>query len=364
MPETIEQALENCLEKLSQQSVSIEDCLQDYPQYRDQLAELLPLTLSLKALNQVIPSETFSKNAANRLSFNLPSISVTIREALRHIFQRQILNPIRRFGMLNLLITLVVAVSLLAGGMNFVQASAPGGLLYPLDHTLEQIRLRITADPLKEAQLRIQYANERLSEAELRLGQGQMEHALAALTAYDDAIVELVELVENQEGQVWAEVRTMAQEALANQAGTLDRLRLSWPEDAQARNAFQHALQRTNQGVEQLFGPPESVPQGPSGQDAQGPNPEAQQGPNPEAPQGPNPEAPQEPNPDAPLEPNPEAPQGPNPDAPQEPNPEAPQEPNPDAPQEPNPDATQGPNPEAPGEPTKTPNKGSTNMKP
>jgi hypothetical protein len=346
MPETIEQALEICIEKITHQSISIEACLSEFPQYRHQLAEVLPLMVSLKALHQVKPSESFSKHAAKRLVNKLPNTSVTFSEAVRLLFQRQILYPIRRFSMFKLMITLLMTLFLLAGGTNLVQATGPGDVLYPLDRAFEVVRLRITADPVEEIILRVMFAGERLAEAELKLGQGKLDHALTAIAAYDDAFVELEEKVGNQDGQVRESLRIMLQEELALQAGTLDRIRLNWPEDAQARNAFHIALQRSNMGVEHLFGPPESAPQGPNEDAPQGPNEEVPQGPSEDAPQGPNEEAPQGPIEDAPQVPNEDAPQGPNEDAPQGPTEDAPQSPNEDAPQ--------GPTITPPKGPTKT----------
>jgi hypothetical protein len=348
MPETIEQALDSCLEKITHQSASIEACLLEFPQYHDQLAEMLPLLVSLKSLHQITPSESFTKDAPNRLISKLPSAPVTFRQAVRLIFEKQILYPIRRFGMLRLIFTLLITLSLLTGGTNLVQAAGPGDLLYPLDLAFEQLRLRITIDPVKEAALRLQYAGERLEEAEAMLGLGKLEHALTALSAYDDAIVDLEEQVENVDGQVRAAVRTMTQEELALQAGTLDRIRLSWPEDAQARNAYQKALQRSNRGVEQLFGPPETVPQGPSEEVPQGPSRQDAQGPVEKAPQGPNQEAPQGPSEEMPYGPAEEAPYSGSEEAPNGPSDEAPH----------------GPPESAPHGSTQTPPKGPTNTTP
>jgi len=140
------------------------------------------------------------------------------------------------------------------------------------------------------------------------LGESEMENALVALRDYDEAIVEIAKLMEELPDQNRVALRTMAQEEVALQGGLLTRLRLNWPEDAQARNAYQNALQRSNMGVEQLFGPPETAPQGT--------NEEAPQGPNENVPQGPNGEAPQSPTDTAPQGPKDEAPQGPTDKAP------------------------------------------------
>lgn len=201
----------------------------------------------------------------------------------------------------HIILSMIIALSLLFGGTFAVEASGPGDLLYELDRSVEQIRLRLTGNPEKALALRMQNASERLEEAYKKLQKGDVENALRAMEAYNKA---LDEINANEEGQVRTETRTMTQEEGALQQGTLDRIRLSQPEEAQARSAFQKELQRANMGLEKLFGPPEEAPQGPSEDVPQGPNSEDAQGPTEEAPQGPNEDAPQGPTDDAPNGPS------------------------------------------------------------
>ena len=209
------------------------------------------------------------------------------------------------------IIAVLLAVSMLVASPFAALAAAPGDLLYGLDRSIEQIMLRLNTDPENGILLRMEFATERLEEAEQKLGESDIENALVALIAYDEAIVEIAELMEELPDQNRVSLRSMAQEEVALQEGLLTRLRLNWPEDAQARNAYQNALQRSNMGAEQLFGPPETAPQGPTDLIPQGPNDAAPQGPNDVAPQGPNEEAPQGPTESAPQGPGENAPHAP-----------------------------------------------------
>ena len=296
MPESIEKILEQCLENIKSESTTVEDCIEKFPQYRDELKDVLPLAVSVNALREVKPSEQFASQAANRLIAKLPDAPVTLWDRIRLIFMKDTIIMNRSIKMPQIIATIIIAISLLVGGSFAVEASAPGDLLYELDRSFEQIRLRLTSNPEEALALRMQYASERLEEAYKKVQKGDVENALRALEAYNEA---LDEIDPKEAGQVRTETRTMTQEEAANQAGTLDRIRLSQPEEAKARNAFQKALHRANMGLEILLGPPEGIPQGPSEDVPQGPNSEGAQGPTEGAPQGPNEDAPQGPTDDA-----------------------------------------------------------------
>jgi len=328
MPKTIEEAIEISLERIKNEEATVEDCVRDFPQYHNELREMLPLVVSLKSLEQIKPSQTFSQNAGLRLVSKLPDKPVTFWESIRHIFAQRQMKPKWRLRMSQIFISLLMAISLLVGGPVAVDAAGPGDLLFILDQALEQAQLNNISDPQEGVILRMAQATERLSEASAKFDKGKIDNALTALELYDALMNDLEEYIIRESGLNREEVRSMVQEELALQAGILDRVRFSWPEDAQARNAYQKALQRSNMGVDTLLGPPEiapqgppeNVPQGPTGEDAVGPSEEVPMGLKEEAPQGPNEEAPHGMNEEVPLGPNnDETPHSPSKDAPYNP---------------------------------------------
>ena len=191
-----------------------------------------------------------------------------------------------------LIISVVLVLSFLFSAPFVVNASAPGDLLYELDRSIEELQLKLTSDEDKALAFKMQNASERLEEAYKKTQKGDIENALIALDHYNKA---LEEIKANEEGQARVETRTKTQEEGALQAGTLDRIRLSQPEEAKARNAFQEALQRANMSLEKHLGPPETSPQGPSEDVPKGPASEDAQGPSEDAPEGPNENAPKGP---------------------------------------------------------------------
>ena len=355
MTKTIDEVLEISLEKISNGEATIEECAREFPQFQTELREMLPLVVSLKSLEQIEPSPAFSQHAARRLVSKLPDKPVTFLGLFRRIFTKETDQPIRRFRISQSFVALLLAVSMLVASPFAVQATGPGDWLYGLDRIVEQTRLRLATDPELGLTLRLRFATERLEEVQQKLRQGKMENALTALRAYDEAIVEIAGLIEKSPVQDRLTLRTMTQETLALQAGILDRIRLSWPEDAQARNAYQKALQRSNMGIDKLFGPPETIPQGPGDATPQGPGEATPQGPGEATPQGPGEATPQGPGEATPHGPGEATPQGPGEATPQGPGEATPQGPGEATPQGPGEATPQGPGeatPQGPGEAT------------
>ncbi len=317
MPKKFDEVFEICLEKIKNGKGTIQTCIKDFPDFAHELRETLPLAVRFNSARQVKPSTQFIKNTGSRISAKLPERSVTFWGFIRRSFTEPKLFTTRRFGMSQIIITIVLAIGLLTGGSFALQAAGPGDMLYGVDLAVEQARLKLTANPEQQAALQLKFASERLLEAEKKLAAGKLENAEQALAAHNQLMTELAAFIQNAGELDHIALRTMLQEELAFQQGILDRLRLNWPEDAQARNAYQTALERANMGVEILLGPPESAPQGPAEDVPQGSDSENAQGPAEDAPQGPAEDAPQGPDEIEPGGPSEEAPQGPTEEAPQ-----------------------------------------------
>jgi len=158
MKETIKEALEICIEKIRTGQTTIEGCAQEFPQYQNELREMLPFIASLKSLEQIKASPIFSKNAGVRLASKLPDKSVTFWGSFCHLFTRETVQPIRRFSMIQSIFAVILAVSMLVASPFAAQATGPGDAFYGLDRGIEQILLRLNTDPENGILLRMQFA--------------------------------------------------------------------------------------------------------------------------------------------------------------------------------------------------------------
>ena len=163
-------ALGECLEEIEAGRLTIEECLERYPDYAADLQELLATRQKLQKAPALQPAAAFRQQARTQLLSQLSTptnkypvfITVLVDQWMRFSAFRQR----RRFSMAWLLL-FVVAASVIAGGGTAIaaDAAAPGDPLYSLDRSLEKVRAELTNSP--EALLKLQLANaqERLTEA-------------------------------------------------------------------------------------------------------------------------------------------------------------------------------------------------------
>ena len=115
--------------------------------------------------------------------------------------------------MLRVVFAVILGLAVAMGGVVAVaDAAGPGDLLFGVDQAVEQVRLRLTTDGVAEARLRLEFAVERLEEAELELAtDGNLQNVEVALAAFNTALADLQPLLD----QLTPEQRTMVQEAFA-----------------------------------------------------------------------------------------------------------------------------------------------------
>lgn len=103
-------------------------------------------------------------------------------------------------GIATVAVVLIVALGVLVAGGGVVAASdsaKPGDVLYPIDTAVENVRLGLTNNPIKEAGLRTDLATERVLEASQVLAETgavtpELEIALANLMEQRQAIATIV----------------------------------------------------------------------------------------------------------------------------------------------------------------------------
>ena len=219
-PQDLESVLDFCLSLIDEQGVSLEDCLKRFPQYQEELQRLMPAALRLRSGRALVASDELRGSLDARLK-GLRNIRrqtfrgslVTNIAALRSIFRRQNPKPQRRAWMIPALISfLVVAVLSMSGLVASADAAGPGDFLFGLDTAIEDVRLSLTRDEGKKAELRLEFATERLGELKIEIeGEGDGRFIAQAITAFEEALAAIEGLLD----ELSLEQRAAFEQALA-----------------------------------------------------------------------------------------------------------------------------------------------------
>jgi len=179
MKKSLAAALAHSLEEMERGKKNIEQCLDLYPQYGQELGELLRLASRLSASSDIQPSLAFQTESKNRLQSKLQprrAVDVNVRDRIRTYIEelnilRSRMKPKLSWG----LITAFVLATLGVGGAGIAYAadgSSPGDVLYGIDLKLEALHLKLTSSPEERATLALAFAEERLVEIEMISGSG------------------------------------------------------------------------------------------------------------------------------------------------------------------------------------------------
>ncbi|MBI5032789.1 MAG: hypothetical protein HZB51_19870 [Chloroflexi bacterium] len=170
---------------------TVADCLNKYPQHAEQLAPLLELGSALLQLADVKPAPAFQQATRARL-LDLPRRPMPSRHP-RFAFPGLALPPFKVAAVALVLLILVIGMS--GGAVAASSESLPGSWLYPVKRASEQVQLFLETDPVNLANVHMQIANHRLSEAVALSQAGQEQLAQETLSEYGIELSRTVEII-------------------------------------------------------------------------------------------------------------------------------------------------------------------------
>jgi hypothetical protein len=243
MSETIAEILAKCLERM-EAGASLESCLADFPGQAAELEPLLQMTQQMKHLTNVGPRRTFARSARLHLEKQLLTSekTATIQRLNRPTRQEPKLLSQRRFsmGMLQLIIAAVLALTATAGGVAYAaNASGPGDFLHSLDLAMENAQLNLAPEVWSKVQLRLEFASERLAEAQATFSENDAA-GLEALNEYGTEISAIAQLVGSADGVDQEALALLVESARGVHEDVLTSLLDTVPE--QAKESIQKAI--------------------------------------------------------------------------------------------------------------------------
>lgn len=223
--------LDLCIEDVKAGRLTVEECLDRYPEFAHELRDPLMVAETLRGLPLREPSEAFRQQARPQLMSQLgplPAGRVSLLEMLREKWTSFFFIPqTRRFSMGWMLALLLVGSVLVGGGTAYASdAAVPGQALYGLDRSLEEIQSGLTSDPEAFVALQLAFADERLSEAQELAGKAEGKGFQEALDGYAESIAAIAQEVGSAEGIDLEALSILLDEALSNQDAKLSALSL------------------------------------------------------------------------------------------------------------------------------------------
>jgi hypothetical protein len=144
-------------------------------------------------------------------------------------------------GWLKFAVAAVLALTATTGGVAFAaQSSNPGDLLHGLDIAMETVQLKLAADVASKVQLRLTFANERLTEAQATFAENDIADGLEAVNEYGSEISAAAQLVGDTGGADQEALQAELEAAQGVHQEVLTRLLDTVPD--QAKDGIQKAL--------------------------------------------------------------------------------------------------------------------------
>ena len=242
------QPLEECLQAMGEKR-NLQEVLRRYPAERDQLIELLRLSVDLGGLAPSGPAAdpAFRLRARNRML----AAAANRRRARRWNPLGVLPRPAARLAFAGAL-----AVALLVGGLTSAAASdnsLPGDALYPIKLGVEQAQLAITFDPVARARLHAQFAEVRLREAQRLVAAGRVQDGVRQVDQYDTAVAQFNQALAGStfDDSAIADLRRFMKDHEASADASLQSLAGSLEAGGQAQAAA--AVTRTQSHADQTW---------------------------------------------------------------------------------------------------------------
>ena len=231
--ENYNKILDECIDLILNQGYRLNDCLDKYPEVRDELSQDLQIATSVTSKLKVAINEETKSKTKNLL---IEKINNQKKQQVRKIrsgpdkFIKSISSIMTRWSSIAaaiLLFSTIGTTSLVSASSN----SNPDEDLYPVKRTFENVRLRFTFDQEKKNELRLGYSTKRIEEMttmankgvfkQIEMLQEDLEKNIEIISNNDSEQVKEKILQELKEGYITKEeAENLFQQEKINYQGT------------------------------------------------------------------------------------------------------------------------------------------------
>jgi hypothetical protein len=164
----IEEILIHCIDDIEAGRASLQDCLDRYPDMRQELEPLLRVALSINEPADTRPSDAFKIRARVNLMEHIhasqtgkKTVSVPSQAGIRHGWFTGWARAVA------IAVAVILVISAAGAGTAYAsQSSLPGDNLYSVKLGTEQLQRMVTFDDAAEVELELKFASTRLDELE------------------------------------------------------------------------------------------------------------------------------------------------------------------------------------------------------
>jgi hypothetical protein len=203
--------LEESLEAIEKGVLTRTQCLERYPEYRNELAALLDAALILRSAKIPAPGPAHFRAGKARLIAQIKQEQqVTVFDRWSNFVRAITPTSLKRQAVsLVLLVTLVFVM--LGGGTVYASAHAlPGDALYPVKTAVEDLRLVVAGDE-RDSELHIQFTATRVEEIQALIEAGRDKDLPKALQRFEENLLSASHMLENPKpgDEGWAEEKAV-----------------------------------------------------------------------------------------------------------------------------------------------------------
>jgi hypothetical protein len=199
--------LEESLEAIEKGVLTRTQCLERYPEYRNELADLLDAALILRSAKFPAPNPAYFTAGKARLIAQIKQEQqVTVFDRWNNFLRALTPTSLKRQAV-SLVLLVALLFVMLGGGTLYASANAlPGDSLYSVKTAVEDLRLAVASEE-RDSELYIQYTTKRMEEIEALLEAGREQDLPVALHRFEENLVNLSQMIENPKpgNEGWAE---------------------------------------------------------------------------------------------------------------------------------------------------------------
>ena len=235
MNREFDEALQSCLDLIRGGRESIDSVVARYPEYAEELRAQLESAMWLSTAGSALdPRPEFISASRRRLVSRIQlesrppiTVSLTWGERLQQLLTAQKLAPVA------FVFVLMLALFVSGTVVSASQKALPGDDLYSVKLTLEQIALATSLDEKSDAELQIQFVENRLTEVQALIVEERYEEVAETIQESTEQIsktLEIIKTVEEQDRFLAADLASQLDGLLAEQKSILAVLSQNAPE--------------------------------------------------------------------------------------------------------------------------------------